>query len=90
MIRKIFVLLSLFMFMGVVFAKEKPKKFCAKRCYSICKKSGQAVKGCRLYNVTSTSFNVDCQCRDLNKGEELPDNAPNYIINTQSGVNLDH
>lgn len=88
MIRKCFVLISLLMVVSVGFSNEKPKKFCAKRCFNMCKQKGQAVKGCRIYNVTTISFSVDCQCRELNKGEKLPDSAPNYLINTRSGVHL--
>ncbi len=88
MIRKSFVLISLLMIVGIGFANEKPKKFCAKRCYNICKQKGQAVSGCSLYNVTTISFSVNCQCRELKKGEQLPDSAPNYLINTRSGIQL--
>jgi hypothetical protein len=65
-------------------AFSKGKAYCAKRCFNICKSTNQAVSGCDLTNVTSTSFNVKCNCRALKSGEKLPDSAPNYLINTRS------
>ena len=76
------LMLMVLMIEPMVFAKDKA--FCTKRCFNICKSSNQAVSGCDLSNMTSTSFELECHCRALKKGEKLPDLAPNYLINTRS------
>jgi hypothetical protein len=52
---------------------------CRKKCFDECKLKNQAVKNCQFTNYTSVSFNIVCECRDLQEGEVLPP----YFQNTR-------
>lgn len=45
---------------------------CKDKCFHYCKFREQAVKNCEIFQVTSVSFRVQCECRPLKKGEILP------------------
>jgi hypothetical protein len=89
--RQWFLALSVLALMTKVYAQDEKdtKAFCHKRCFYYCKDRNLAVENCELTNVTSISFDLNCQCRNLKEGEKLPDVAPDYLINGRSGIQLD-
>jgi hypothetical protein len=60
--------------------KEKPKLknnihkdcLCRDKCFQYCKFRQKAVKDCDIRGPTMISFRIICYCRELNKGEVLP------------------
>lgn len=48
------------------------KYICKQKCFQHCKFRQQAVKDCQIFQKTSVSFQVQCECRDLKPGEILP------------------
>ena len=62
----------------------EPRKFCLKRCFYHCKRTNQAVKDCVISNQSMISFQLKCECRDLDKGEQLPGSQPNYLIKNRA------
>jgi hypothetical protein len=56
------------------------KYTCQEKCFYHCKRNGQAVKNCEIRDVTTVSFHVHCECRDLKQGEILPPFFHHYRI----------
>ena len=53
--------------------KTMPKDcLCQDKCFQYCKFRQKAVKDCDIRGPTMISFRIICYCRELNKGEVLP------------------
>lgn len=48
------------------------KYICKEKCFHHCKFRQQAVKNCLIFQPTSVSFQIKCECRPLRQGEILP------------------
>lgn len=65
----IFLVMSLIFWSQAVFSI---KYICKQKCFQYCKYQQKAVKDCEIYGISMTSFNIKCECRDLEDGEILP------------------
>lgn len=86
MLKKVLMgfVVSLIINFNVYSDDAEPRKFCLKRCFYQCKRTNQAVKDCIVSNQSMVSFQLKCECRDLNPGEQLPSNQPNYLIKNRA------
>lgn len=79
MSKRILILMAILFVQNLCFALQI-KYTCLEKCFYHCKRNGQAVKNCEIKDITTVSFKIHCECRDLKQGEVLPALFHHYRI----------